>query len=109
MTLCVALLAFVLIEQGSPAHAIEPQERGAITHFADQASDGQSGDEIPGAPLGSQPDHCCCAHVSGTLAAAHATLAMQVSLRRAPLLNSGNAPQTAPLGLDRPPKASAIV
>ena len=74
----------------------------------DRAQTSPDQDQFPDAPY--QPaHHCCAAHTGSVAPAMHNTaFLVQASLRvRAPL-SVDAALSTAPKGLDRPPKATAI-
>ena len=111
---CIALLGFVMLEEASPAHAAaDNAQAGMVYVLADadaaavQSADGS--EQSPANPA--QPEHhCCAAHCGGmTPAVASNTVTAQVMLRVSPPQNTHGAPTGAPDGLDRPPKATAIV
>jgi hypothetical protein len=109
--LCVALIAFVMIEQASPAHAAAMTAEASVSYNiaeAVAAGDAQNGDHHPAAPVEAQ-HHCCCAHTGGlpVLDARAAHPPRAAALQRP--TESQMAPNMAPLGLDRPPKPNAIV
>jgi hypothetical protein len=111
--LCIALLAFVMFEEASPAHAAADLAQAAITYDAvngvDLVQPSSDQDQYPDGPF--QPaHHCCAAHTSGVTPAIHNTAVLvQSSLRVRVPLSVDAALSNAPEGLDRPPKATAIV
>jgi len=111
--LCIALFAFVMIEEASPAHAAADLRQANITSAlttgdVDLAQTSPDQDRYPDAPF-EPAHHCCAAHTSGIAPATHdATLLVQASLSVPVPLSVGGAPLTAPEGLDRPPKPIAI-
>lgn len=112
--LCIALLAFVVIEESSPAHAAADNAQAgigyAITNVEGAAAETAGDDqETPGTPA--QPQHhCCAAHCGGmTAAVGGATLMVQASVRTPTPRDVQGTPDNAPEGLERPPKATAIV
>lgn len=122
---CAALLAFVLIEQASPAHTLA--EAGTISYSAaatitdDGVSlstvgdDGQSaiasdmGDAGKPLPPVGPAHHCCAAHTGSPAPAAQGGVVLAGSVEVSFIRDAQRAPQSAPSGLDRPPKASAII
>lgn len=110
--LCVALLAFVVFEEASPAHAAADLAQAAITYDAvngvDLVQPTSDQDQYPDGPF--QPTHHCCAAHTGSIAPAihHTTLLVQSSLRVRVPLSVDASLSNAPEGLDRPPKATAI-
>ena len=114
--LCIALLGFVMLEEASPAHAAADNAQAGVVYILAEAeaevaaaqSAGGS-EQIPANPA--QPQHhCCAAHCGGmTPALAGSTITAQVMLRVSAPRNTHAAPTGAPEGLDRPPKATAIV
>lgn len=111
--LCIALLGFVMLEEISPAHAAADNAQAGIAHVladaqAEIVETGADGEPIPAGPA--QPQHhCCAAHCGGmTPAVSGAAIVAQVTLRTPTPRHTQGAPMSAPDGLDRPPKASAI-
>jgi len=112
--LCIALLGFIMLEEASPAHAAADNARAGIVYVlaeSEAASLETAGgsEQTPANPA--QPQHhCCAAHCNGmTPALSGAIVTAQVMLRvNAPRTVHG-APVSAPDGLERPPKAIAIV
>ncbi len=112
--LCIALLTFVTLERMSPAHAaVENGQTGIVYVLADaqtvageSSGDSQQTPETPAQPQ----HHCCTAHCSGLLPAfTGAALLAHSSFRvGVPRSDYGTA-MNLPDGLDRPPKATAIV
>lgn len=106
-TLCVALLAFVLVEDAfavnDPCHAAG----GAVYYNVATMGtpDGDAGSPADGAPTLHQ-HHCCGAHATG-LAAADNAAAFQSARPVGPTYSDHFAPSGDPNGLDRPPKPSA--
>ena len=118
--LCIALLAFVMIEEASPAHAAADLAQAAITYDVVNGADQiqSSSDTIqPSSDQNQYPDgpfqpahHCCAAHTGGVTPAVHnAAVLMQPSVRVSVPLSVDAALSHAPEGLERPPKATAIV
>ncbi|WP_135209744.1 hypothetical protein [Vitreimonas flagellata] len=111
--LCIALLAFVMFEEASPAHAAADLAQAAITfdavNGADQVQPSSDQDQYPDGPF--QPaHHCCAAHTSSVAPVMHNTAVLaQPSLRVRVPLSVEAALSHAPEGLERPPKATAIV
>ncbi|MBY0566035.1 MAG: hypothetical protein K2P70_01895 [Hyphomonadaceae bacterium] len=111
--LCIALLAFVMFEESSPAHAAADLAQASITYDAlngvDLTQTSSDQDQYPDAPY--QPaHHCCAAHTASVAPAMHNTAFVeQASLRVRVPLSVDAAPLSAPEGLDRPPKAPAII
>ena len=111
--LCIALIGFVMLEESSPAHAAaDNAEAGIVLALAgleagavEAAGDSE---QTPGTP---QPQHhCCAAHCGGmTAAVGGATLMVQASVRTPTPRDVHGTPDSAPEGLERPPKATAIV
>ena len=110
--LCIALLAFVMFEEASPAHAAADLAQATITADAisgvDLVQPDSDQDQYPDGPF--QPaHHCCAAHTGSVTPAIHnTTLLVQSSLRVRVPLSVDAALSNAPEGLDRPPKAAAI-
>lgn len=114
--LCVALVAFVTLESVSPAHAatdpcVTASAGSTIGDEAGIATDiAQDND---GSPLEQQQQqqrhHCCGAHTSSTPPLAHAGAPLQLAGTLVPARNSDIVLDNAPSGLERPPKANAIV
>lgn len=112
--LCIALLAFVMIEEASPAHAAADNARAGVTYLLADAQAAAvetagGGEQTPANPA--QPQHhCCAAHCNGmTPALTGSAVTAQVMLRVSAPRNANGAPVSAPSGLDRPPKTTAIV
>ena len=116
--LCVALIAFVTLEQVSPAHAaIDPCNVVSMTDTtdgssfervvadADQEDEGSSRDS----QQQQQRHHCCGAHTSGTPPLANAGTPLQLAEMLVPARSNDAARDRAPSGLERPPKVTAIV
>ncbi|MCR6644487.1 MAG: hypothetical protein NVV62_08190 [Terricaulis sp.] len=108
--LCVALLAFVLIEQASPEHAIADAAHGGVaaiggdSHGASASLQGEAGKPLtPDAPA----HHCCVAHTGSPAPAAQGAVIVAGSADVPVMRDAEHAPQSAPSGLDRPPKISA--
>jgi hypothetical protein len=109
--LCVALLAFLLVEPVSHAATISEAASWseAVSSSYNIASDGggESDGSSPATPAGGQ--HCCaCAHANSIAPALHGTATLQISAQLLFVRHIGDAPQSAPQGLDRPPKPIAI-
>ena len=103
-----------MIEQASPAHVAT--DMGGAVYYSVAAEDGSasvvepsgSGPELPGAPAA--PSHHCCAAHTGSLAPILNASTISFKSDVAPIARDAQrAPQNAPMGLDRPPKASALV
>lgn len=112
--LCIALLAFVVIEEASPAHIamdvaeieMSIDEGDAELALTENSTDQ---DQAPGSPV-QPPHHCCAAHTGGIAPAPHAAaLLAQVTLTNSVPHETGAALFGATDGLERPPKATAIV
>lgn len=102
--LCVALLAFLLVEPVS--HAATISEAASLSYNIASDGGGESDGSSPAAPAG---QHCCaCAHASSIAPELHATATLQISGQLVFAPHAGDAPQSAPQGLDRPPKPTAI-
>lgn len=114
--LCVALVAFATLEVASPAHAADACEPAGVTAMADSAdatvSTGLAQDET-GAPGDSQQQqqqqrhHCCAAHTS-TVPLAHAGPTVELAALRLAAHANDDVRDRAPLGLERPPRSTAI-
>ncbi len=110
-TLCVVLVAFVMVERtisADPCHGAPTAvsyniaDVAALTGDGTDRSDGQNS-------LPAQQQHCCSAHIAGMPPAPHASaLAPPVVTVQAPLVNA-RAPNGEQGGQDRPPRVSAIV
>lgn len=112
--LCIALLGFIMLEEASPAHAAADNAQAGIVYLLADAQDGSveaagGGEQTPASPT--QPQHhCCAAHCNGmTPALSGSVVTAQVMLRVVAPRNTQGAPVNAPNGLERPPKAAAIV
>lgn len=112
--LCIALLAFVMLEETSPAHAATDNGQAGIAYLmadaADAAFDPASGDEeTPASPV--QPQHhCCAAHCNGmTPALASIVITAQAMVRADPPRETEAAFSSATDALERPPKNAVIV
>ncbi|MEZ5959039.1 MAG: hypothetical protein R3C30_01240 [Hyphomonadaceae bacterium] len=109
--LCVALVAFVTLEQVSPAHAAEnaisvsaSNELAAANDLAgSQDDDGSSGGEQQ------QRHHCCGAHTSSGPVLSEAGTPNQYTSLIVLIRSDDNTLARASSGLERPPKATAIV
>lgn len=111
--LCIALLAFVMFEEGSPAHAAADLAQAAITYDAVNGADlvqpSSDREQYPDGPF-QLAHHCCAAHPGGVAPAIHnSAFLVQSSLRVRVPLSVDAALSNAPEGLDRPPKATATV
>lgn len=117
--LCVALVAFVTLEQVSPAHAATDPCFGASApsttgEVAQAIMQGDTAEDDANGPSDQQQQqqqrhHCCGAHTSSTPPLAHAGVPLQLSEMLVPARRSDAALDSAPMGLERPPKAAAIV
>ncbi len=113
--LCIALLGFIMFEEASPAHAAADNAQAGIVYVMADAQDASAvetagdSEQTPANPA--QPQHhCCAAHCNGmTPALTGDVVTAQVMLRVAAPRNTHGAPINAPNGLERPPKATAIV
>ncbi len=114
--LCIALLGFVMLEESSPAHAAADNAQAGVVYIlaeaeaeAAAAQSAGGSEQAPANPA--QPQHhCCAAHCNGmTPAVAGSTIAAQAMVRVAAPRNTHGAAMGAPNGLERPPKATAIV
>lgn len=109
--LCIALMSFVTLEEISPAHAAADAAAIGMTFVppdAPMASADMEREQAPVAPEQFQ-HHCCAAHSAGITPAIGATLLMQTALNLPTPRHVQRAPLNPPEGLERPPKASAIV
>ncbi|MBK6705642.1 MAG: hypothetical protein IPG56_19010 [Caulobacteraceae bacterium] len=110
-TLCVALVAFVMVEQ---AFASDPCHGAPATvsyNIADAVAltDGDADRSEDQNSLPAQQHHCCSAHVTGMPPAPHAgVLAPPVVTVEPPFVNA-RAPNGEQGGQDRPPRVSALV
>jgi hypothetical protein len=108
--LCIALMAFVTLEEISPAHAVaDATETGmlcvafdATTPVADTERE-----QVPVAPEQFE-HHCCAAHSAGITPIIGAALPTQTALIMPAPRHVQRAARNAPEGLERPPKATAI-
>jgi hypothetical protein len=114
--LCIALLGFIILEEASPAHAAADTARAGVVYVLAEAEtetaaaqSANGGEQTPANPA--QPQHhCCAAHCNGmTPAVAGGAITAQAMLRVSAPRNTHGAPMGAPNGLERPPKATAIV
>jgi len=112
--LCIALLGFIMLEEASPAHAAADNAQAGIVYLLADAETASvetagGGEEAPANPA--QPQHhCCAAHCNGmTPALSGSVVTAQVMLRLVAPRTTHGAPSGAPNGLERPPKATAIV
>lgn len=109
--LCVALLAFVLVEDAfaldDPCHAAGGAAYYNVAVLG--ALDGDAGSPTDGAPTETlHQHHCCAAHATALAAADNAAALIQSALAVGPS-SDHFAPSGDPNGLDRPPKLSASV
>lgn len=113
--LCVALIAFATFEVVSPAHAADICDAASVSLASDgagarsAASDGAPDDN--GSPIEQQQQqrHCCGAHASSTAPLVQASAPLQLAENLAPVHGNDAARDRAPQGLERPPRAIAIV
>ena len=112
--LCIALLGFIMLEEATPAHAAADNAQAGIVYLLADAEDASvetagGSEQTPANPA--QPQHhCCAAHCNGmTPALSGGVVTEQVMLRVVAPRNTHGAPVNAPNGLERPPKATAIV
>ena len=109
-TLCVALIAFVMVEQSfstDTCHSVTP----VSYNIAALSVAAESGDEQPGSPstpVQSQ-HHCCAAHPVAVPPAHQAQAIDQVAIRLSVPLNDMRAPNGEQRGQDRPPRVSALI
>ena len=109
-TLCVALVAFVMVER---AFAADPCHVGIASVFyniAETITLADSGNDPldERAPIQTQRVHCCSAHIAGMPPAPQAGAVVQIALSvKAPLTDAA-APHGEQAGQDRPPRMSAI-
>lgn len=108
-TLCVALVAFVMVEQSfasDPCHGAAP----VSYNIAELASIVDSSDAQPGSPSTPAPSqhHCCAAH-SVAMPPFHQARAIdQVAIRLSVPLSDMRAPNGEQSGQDRPPRVSIL-
>lgn len=112
--LCIALLGFIMLEEATPAHAAADNAQAGIVYLLADAEDASvetagGSEQTPANPA--QPQHhCCAAHCNGmTPALSSGVVTAQVMLRVGAPRTTHGAPAGAPNGLERPPKATAIV
>jgi|CXWL01.1.fsa_nt_gi hypothetical protein len=106
-TLCVALMAFVLVESAYSPHAASNTQPVISYDIATVSNDDQSRDGP--APMSSeQQQHCCSAHAVGMPAAWDVGAFEQAATHVNPWPVDQQALDRRPDGLDRPPKLSAI-
>lgn len=114
--LCVALIAFVTLESVSPAHAaadpcFSTSTGSTIGEESNIVAD--VAEDSDGSPLEQQQQqqrhHCCGAHASSTPPLAHAGAPVQLAGSLVPARPNDTLLDNAPTGLERPPKATAIV
>jgi hypothetical protein len=97
--LCVAMLVFVALGHMHNASA-QPAQGAAYSQSHSQPNDGdQQGSAIA--------DHCCCAHNTVEPPSSESCTVHQTSRETKAPRSDASAPLRAPLGLERPPKASA--
>lgn len=111
--LCVALVAFVALEQGSAAHASEPCNAISVASAETRVDISiEVAQEETGAPDDSQQQaqrhNCCGAHTSNAPPQQHASVPVQLAQVMALVRTDDAALDRAPLGLERPPKTTAI-
>jgi hypothetical protein len=107
-TLCVVLVAFVLVEQGFSSDTC----RGSVSYnIAALGVAAKSGDERPGSPSTPiQAQHHCCAAHPVAVSPVHDTQTIdQVSIRVTAPPSDGRAPNGEQSGQDRPPRVSGLV
>lgn len=112
--LCVALIAFAALEVVSPAHAADIYDTASVSVISDgaeatnAASDGAPNEN--GSPI-EQPQqrHCCGAHASSMAPLVQASAPLQLTESLTPVHGNDAARDRAPQGLERPPRAIAIV
>jgi hypothetical protein len=108
-TLCVALVAFVMVEQSfasDPCHGSAP----VPYNIAELASIVDSSDAQPGSPsTPAQSQHHCCAAHSVAMPPLHQARAMdQLVIRMSAPLSDSGAPTGEQGGQDRPPRVSIL-
>ncbi|MDX2277391.1 MAG: hypothetical protein NW206_18240 [Hyphomonadaceae bacterium] len=109
-TLCVALVAFVMVEQ---SFSSDPCHGGAPVSYniAKIALVAESGDERHGSPATppQSQHHCCAAHPIAVPPLHLAQAIDQVTIRLSAPLSDMRAPNGEQGGQDRPPRMSATV
>lgn len=113
--LCVALVAFVTLEQASTAHALEPGN--AVAVVSADAGVNVASVEVPqddrGAPEGAQqqsvPHHCSGAHTTNAPPLQQASVPARLAQALAFVRTDNVALDHASQGLERPPRAITIV
>jgi hypothetical protein len=109
--LSMALMSFVTLEEISPAHAAADATEIGMLYVASDAPAAMADTErkqVPVAPEQSD-HHCCAAHSAGITPVISAALLTQTALTLPAPRHVQRAPLNAPEGLERPPKAIAIV
>ena len=106
-TLCVALVAFVMVEQTfSPCHG------GGFVSYNVAGSDyaAGSGDEQPRSPMApaQAQQHCCAAHAVAVPPLHQSKAIDQVAIRLSVPLSDMRAPNGEQSGQDRPPRVSIL-
>lgn len=108
--LCVALVAFVLVERISCTDARDASSLVSynVTQAVSLSTDDGEQREQPAAPLQTQAHHCNCMHAPAIPAAAY-SIAIEPTFVSAPVWAPQlNALQNEQGGQDRPPRISAI-
>lgn len=110
-TLCVVLVAFVMVERtvaadpchgGASAVSYNIALTASVTDGDVDRSDGQSS-------LPAQQQHCCSAHIAGMPPAPLANAAAPMAVKVQSLFANARAPNGEQSGQDRPPRNFAIV
>lgn len=108
-TLCVALVAFVMVEQ---SFSLDPCHGGRVVSYniADLTYAAGSGDEQPGSPTtpAQAQQHCCAAHAVAMPPLHQAKAIDQVAIRLNVPLSDMRAPNGEQSGQDRPPRVSIL-
>ncbi len=111
--LCVALLAFAMLEQASPAHAADSCNNSALSltngdSAAIIVAVGGAQDDPSAPDQQQQRHHCCSAHTSNA-PLAQASAPTQLTRLAAPARVNDVDLDNTPTGLERPPKPPVIV
>lgn len=109
-TLCVALVAFVMVEQAFASDPCHGAPAAVSYNIADVVTltggdDDRSEDQNS---LPAQQHHCCSAHVTGMPPAPHAGVLAAPVVTVQTLVVNARAPNGEQGGQDRPPRVSAL-
>lgn len=110
-TLCVALVAFVMVERVACTDPCETKGSAsyAIAQLAALTDDRADQREQPAAPMQGEAHHCNSMHAPAIPAALHSAAIEQAVISVLAWAPQLNALQNEQGGQDRPPRVSAIV